>query len=73
MRIVSNAIYISDIIDSITVTKWVSCMKISLFQIKYNLVGTDKFKVDPDTGDVTLNRPLDREVRQYTHVKFGSF
>ncbi|CAH0398993.1 unnamed protein product [Chilo suppressalis] len=29
--------------------------------IKYNLVGTDKFSVDPDTGDVTLNRPLDRE------------
>ncbi|KAG6448204.1 hypothetical protein O3G_MSEX005352 [Manduca sexta] len=30
--------------------------------IKYSLVGTDKFSVDPDTGNVTLDRPLDREV-----------
>ncbi|KAL0831734.1 hypothetical protein ABMA28_001276 [Loxostege sticticalis] len=29
--------------------------------IKYNLVGTDKFTVNPSSGDVTLNRPLDRE------------
>ncbi|XP_060802067.1 cadherin-87A [Amyelois transitella] len=29
--------------------------------IKYDLVGTDKFKVDPVTGIVTLTRPLDRE------------
>ncbi|XP_028175566.1 cadherin-87A-like, partial [Ostrinia furnacalis] len=29
--------------------------------IKYNLVGTDKFTVNPSTGEVTLNRPLDRE------------
>ncbi|KAJ8718783.1 hypothetical protein PYW07_016339 [Mythimna separata] len=30
--------------------------------IKYSLVGTDKFSVNPETGDVTLDRPLDREV-----------
>ncbi|XP_053605342.1 cadherin-87A isoform X2 [Plodia interpunctella] len=29
--------------------------------IKYDLVGTDKFKVDPVTGNVTLVRQLDRE------------
>ncbi|XP_063827722.1 cadherin-87A [Ostrinia nubilalis] len=29
--------------------------------IKYNLVGTDKFTVNLSTGEVTLNRPLDRE------------
>ncbi|XP_022834034.1 cadherin-87A [Spodoptera litura] len=30
--------------------------------IKYSLVGTDKFSVNAETGDVTLDRPLDREV-----------
>ncbi|CAB3226941.1 unnamed protein product [Arctia plantaginis] len=30
--------------------------------ITYSLAGTDKFIVNPETGDVTLNRPLDREV-----------
>ncbi|KAJ0177573.1 hypothetical protein K1T71_006446 [Dendrolimus kikuchii] len=30
--------------------------------IKYGLVGTDKFSVDPVSGNVTLDRPLDREV-----------
>ncbi|XP_075975917.1 cadherin 87A isoform X2 [Anticarsia gemmatalis] len=30
--------------------------------VKYGLVGTDKFSVNPETGDVTLERPLDREV-----------
>ncbi|XP_026727127.1 cadherin-87A [Trichoplusia ni] len=30
--------------------------------MKYSLVGTDKFSVDPSTGEVTLDRPLDREV-----------
>ncbi|CAK1578959.1 unnamed protein product [Parnassius mnemosyne] len=29
--------------------------------IKYGLVGTDKFSVNPDTGEVTLIQPLDRE------------
>ncbi|KAL4711580.1 hypothetical protein ACJJTC_003597 [Scirpophaga incertulas] len=29
--------------------------------IKYDLVGTDKFLVDADSGKVTLQRPLDRE------------
>ncbi|XP_068626040.1 cadherin-87A isoform X2 [Battus philenor] len=29
--------------------------------IKYSLVGTDKFSVDPDTGEITLIQPLDRE------------
>ncbi|CAG5033926.1 unnamed protein product [Parnassius apollo] len=29
--------------------------------IKYGLVGTDKFSVNPDTGEVTLIKPLDRE------------
>ncbi|XP_048477676.1 cadherin-87A isoform X1 [Plutella xylostella] len=29
--------------------------------IKYGLVGTDKFSVDPETGDVTLVKPLDKE------------
>nr|QTE34337.1 cadherin [Galleria mellonella] len=32
------------------------------FPIKYDLVGTDKFSVNSETGVVTLNRPLDREV-----------
>lgn len=30
--------------------------------VKYGLVGTDKFSVNPETGDVTLDRSLDREV-----------
>ncbi|PZC71795.1 hypothetical protein B5X24_HaOG212432 [Helicoverpa armigera] len=30
--------------------------------LTYSLVGTDKFSVDPVTGDVTLKKPLDREV-----------
>ncbi|CAH2040130.1 unnamed protein product, partial [Iphiclides podalirius] len=31
------------------------------FPIKYGLVGTDKFSVNPETGDITLIQPLDRE------------
>ncbi|XP_063893828.1 cadherin-87A [Helicoverpa armigera] len=30
--------------------------------LTYSLVGTDKFSVDPVTGDVTLKKPLDREM-----------
>ncbi|XP_012545103.1 cadherin-87A [Bombyx mori] len=30
--------------------------------IKYSMVGSDNFVVDPESGDVTLDKPLDREV-----------
>nr|UZM07820.1 cadherin 1 [Geocoris pallidipennis] len=30
--------------------------------IRFGISGTDRFSVDPETGDVTLIRPLDREV-----------
>lgn len=33
-----------------------------LFQVTYSLFGTDRFIVNPTTGDVTLAEPLDREV-----------
>ncbi|KPJ12580.1 Cadherin-87A, partial [Papilio machaon] len=29
--------------------------------VKYDLVGTNKFSVNPDTGEITLIQPLDRE------------
>lgn len=34
-----------------------------MFQLRYGLVGTDKFSVNPTSGEVTLIQPLDREVR----------
>ncbi|GLV42165.1 Cadherin 87A, partial [Carabus blaptoides fortunei] len=32
------------------------------FKVHYGLVGTDRFKVDRDSGEVTIAKPLDREV-----------
>ena len=34
--------------------------------VRYGIVGTDRFQVDPLTGKVTLVKPLDHEVR---HLK----
>lgn len=31
-------------------------------KVHYGLVGTDRFKVDRDSGEVTVAKPLDREV-----------
>lgn len=34
-------------------------------EVSFGLVGTDNFKVDPKTGEVTIIKALDREVRKW--------
>lgn len=42
-----------------------------IMQITYELVGdsTDLFKIDPQSGDVTTKKELDREIEEFCFVK----